>query len=101
MSVEGCRELGKRDKSYLKTIMKVYEQQLSMYENGTHRVAERIVRNHHPHVRPIVRGKEKAKLEFGSKINVSLVDGYIILDHLSWDEFNEGAYLMDSVEKYR
>ena len=101
MSVEGCRELGKRDKRYLETIMKVYEQQLSMYENGTHRVAERIVSIHQPHVRPIVRGKEKAKVEFGSKINVSLVDGYSFLDHLSWDAFNEGSYLMDSVEKYR
>jgi len=44
MSVEGCRELGKGDKRYLETIMNVYEQQLSMYENGKHRVAERLVR---------------------------------------------------------
>jgi IS5 family transposase len=54
-----------------------------MYENGTHRVAERMVSIHLPHVRPIVRGKEKAKAEFGSKINVSLVEGYSFLDHLS------------------
>ena len=56
---------------------------------------------HQPHVRPIVRGKEKAKVEFGSKINVSLVDGYSFLDHLSWEAFNEGSHLMDSVERYR
>jgi len=49
--------------------MKVYEQQLSMYENGTHRVADRILSNYQPHVRPIVRGMEKAKVEFGSKIS--------------------------------
>ena len=81
--------------------MKVYEQKLSMYENGTHRVAERIVSIHQPYLRPIVRGKEKAKVEFGSKINVSRVDGYSFLDNLSWDAFKEGSYLMDSVEKYR
>ncbi len=101
MSVEGCRVLGKRDKRYLETIMKVYEQQLSMYENGTHRVAERIVSIHQPHVSPIVRGKEKSKVEFGSKIKVSLVDGYAFLDHLSWDAYNEGNHLMESVELYR
>jgi IS5 family transposase len=101
MSVEGCRELGKRDKRYLVTIMMVYEQQLSMYENGMHRVEERIVSIHQPHVRPIVRGKEKAKVEFGSKINVSLVDGYSFLDHLSWDAFNDKSYLIYLVEKCR
>jgi IS5 family transposase len=49
---EGCRELSKRDKRYLEMIMKVYEQQLSMYENGTHRLADRIVSIHQPYVRP-------------------------------------------------
>ena len=56
---------------------------------------------HQPHVRPIVRGTEKSKVEFGSKINVSLVDGYAFLDHLSWDAYNEGNHLMESVELYR
>ncbi len=78
-----------------------YEQQLSMYENGTHRVAERIVIIHPPHVKPIVWGKEMAKVEFGSKINVSLVDGYAFLDHLSWEPYSEGGYLIQSVELYK
>jgi IS5 family transposase len=52
-------------------------------------------------VRPIVRGKEKAKVEFGSKINVSLVDGYAFLDYLSWEPYNEGGYLIRSVEMYK
>ncbi len=81
--------------------MKVCEQQLSMYENGANRVAERINNIDQPHVRQIVRGKEKAKFEFRSKINVSLVDGYSFLDHLSWEPYNEGGYLIRSVELYR
>ena len=86
---------------YLKTIREIYEQQLHMHRNRTHRVDNRIVNLHQPHVRPIVRGKESAKVEFGSKLQVSLVDGYMFLDKLSWDAFNEGGSLQDSVTQYR
>ena len=61
---------------------------------------DRIVSIHQPHVRPIVRGKEKAKVEFGSKLNLSLVDGYSFIDHLSWDAYNEGTLLIESVNLY-
>jgi len=93
--------LKEKDRTYVETIGKVFEQQKYMRKNKTHTVAERIVSIHQPHVRPIVRGKEKAKVEFGSKINVSLVDGYAFLDHLSWDAYNEGGYLMQSLTKYK
>jgi len=93
--------LKEKDRTYVETIRKVFEQQKYMRKNKTHTVAERIVSIHQPHVRPIVRGKEKAKVEFGSKINVSLVDGYAFLDHLSWDAYNEGGYLMQSLTKYK
>jgi hypothetical protein len=33
-------------------------------------------------MRPIVREKEKLKVKFGSKINVTLVEGYAFPDHL-------------------
>jgi hypothetical protein len=48
-----------------------------------------------------VRGKEQANVEFGSKINVSLVNGYSFIDRLSWDAYNEGSYLIGSIEKYK
>ena len=79
----------------------VYDQQEEMHRTHTHRIDHRIVNIHQPHVRPIVRGKENAKTEFGSKIQMSLVRGFAFLDHLSWEAFNEGGYLMDSVEKYK
>jgi hypothetical protein len=60
-----------------------------MRRNKTYSVVDRIVSIHQPQVRPIVRGKEKSKVEFGSKINLSLVEGYAFLDHLSWDAYNE------------
>jgi IS5 family transposase len=45
-----------------------------MRRNKTHSLVDRIVSIHQPQVRPIVRGKEKSKVELGSKINVSLVE---------------------------
>lgn len=86
---------------YLMVLHTVYEQQDSMYRNRCHRVEDRIVSIHQPHVRPIVRGKERTKTEFGSKIHVSLVSGFTFIDHLSWDAFNEGGYLISSVELYK
>lgn len=90
-----------RDLKYVMVLNTVYLQQDSMYRNRTHSVEDRIVSIHQPHVRPIVRGKERVKTEFGSKIHVSLVSGFTFIDHLSWDNFNEGGYLLFSVEQYK
>lgn len=65
---------------YLYPIRKVFELQKYRRENKTHTVAWHIVSIHQPHLRPIERGTEKEKFEFGSKINVSLVDGYAFRD---------------------
>jgi transposase, IS5 family len=87
--------------AYLEVIRTVYTQQQTMYETNTKSIENRIVNIHQPHVRPIVRGKEGKKVEFGSKLQVSLVNGFSFIDKLSWDNFNEGGYLMDSVNKYK
>jgi IS5 family transposase len=93
--------LKEREQAYYETIKKVFEQQDQMYSNCTHSVPNRIESIQLSHIRPIVLGKKKAKVEFDSKINVSLVNGYGFVDHLSWDAFNEGRYLMKSVELYK
>jgi hypothetical protein len=49
----------------------------------------------------MVRDKVQAKVEFGAKIHISVIDGITFLDELSWDAFNEGSHMMDYVEKYR
>lgn len=54
-----------------------------------------------PHVRPIVRGKARANVEFGAKVAVSLVDGYVMMEELRWDAYNEAGTLQQSVEAYR
>ena len=85
---------------YLLVVNTLYAQQKKMYDSKTHSIEHRIVSIHQPHVRPIVRGKSQAKVEFGAKIHVSLIDGISFLDHLSWDAFNEGSHMMDYVEQY-
>ena len=93
--------LDKGQHKYLMVIHTVFEQQEQMYKSKTHSIEHRIVSIHQPHVRPIVRGKRTAKVEFGAKIQVSLMNGFVFLDDLQWEAFNEGNRLLASVEKYR
>ena len=89
------------EQKYLFVVQTLYDQQRQMYDTKTHSVDHRIVSIHQPHVRPIVRGKAQAKVEFGAKIHVSIIDGISFLDELSWDAFNEGSHMIDYVEMYR
>ena len=60
------RQLTHRQQLRLETIRKVYEQQKAMYEAHKHSVSDRIVSLSQPWLRPIVRGKAKATVEFGA-----------------------------------
>ena len=86
---------------YFLVIQTLYDQQAKMYQEKSHRVEHRIVSIHQPHVRPIVRGKTNANVEFGAKIQVSLMNGYAFLEDLSWEAFNEGTRLIKTVEQYK
>jgi hypothetical protein len=86
---------------YLETIKTVNTQQSQKYIQKIDKIENRIVNIHQPHVRPIVRGKEGVKTEFGSKLQVSLIDGFSFIDKLSWENFNEGCELKVSVENYK
>jgi hypothetical protein len=56
----------------------LYDQQRKMYDEKSHTCTDRIVSISQPHVRPIVRGKQGKPVEFGSKLGLSLIDGYMI-----------------------
>ena len=84
----------------LLVVAEVYRQQSWMYENKTQRIDDRIVSLSQPHIRPIVRGKAGTPVEFGAKLSVSLRDGYVFLDRISWDNFNESLDLKAQVEAY-
>ena len=72
-----------------------------MHRNKSHSVDDRIVNIYQPYVRPIVRGKDKAQVEFGAKIGVSQVDGYARINTFSWDAYNESTDLAKQVEAYK
>src|SRR5699024_1559932 len=72
-----------------------------MFETKGSSIEDRIVSINQPHVRPIVRGKANARVEFDAKLSVSVLDGYAFLDVLSWDSYHEGKGLRESVEKYK
>ena len=82
-------------------INELYRQQSEMYINKIHRISDRIVSISQPHVRPIVRGKAGAKVEFGAKISVSLIDGLSFVDRISWDAYNESGDLKKQIEGYQ
>lgn len=82
------------------TLQKVYEQQQFMYDNKTHSVAERIVSFHQPWVRPIVRGKQKAAVEFGAKFDLSIDQGFGRIEKSSFEAYNESEVLVGAVRHY-
>ena len=88
-------------KERLPVIRLLYSQQQEMYITNTHRVENRIVSLSQSWVRPIVRGKQNAEVEFGAKVEMSDVNGYLRVEDLRWDAFNESTTFQKSVENYR
>ena len=85
----------------LKTIGEIARQQRFHFDNPGKPVPNRIVSVRQPHIRPIVRGKARSEVEFGQKISLSIVEGYVFIETQSWDNFAEGTTLIESAEKYR
>lgn len=92
--------LSARQYRELLVIQEVARQQQVMFEQRTPRIEGRIVSLSQPHIRPLVRGKAKAPTEFGAKISATVIDGFVFLDHLSWENFNESTRLIAQIEAY-
>jgi transposase, IS5 family len=78
----------------------IYLQQQTMWDEKTNRTNDRIVSLHQPHIRCIVRGKVGNPFEFGPKIAVGKVNGYIKIHEFSFANFNESATLKPIVIDY-
>ena len=81
----------------LQTIRLVYEQQQLHYDDPQAQIKDRIVSLAKTYIRPIVRGKETKRVEFGAKVHSVQIDGITFVEHLSYDAFNEGTRLESSV----
>jgi len=90
-----------RQQKELWVIHTLYQQQKEMYDNKTHRCDHRIVSISQPHVRPIVRGKQGKEVEFGPKLGLSLANGYVANETLSWEAYNESGGLISQVNPTR
>lgn len=97
----GCK-LTQWQSTRLAVLDKVYEQQKYMYDNKVHSVVDRIVSISQPYIRPIVRGKAAAPVEFGAKMDLSMDEnGMARIEKLSFDAYNEGDVLQVAAERYR
>ena len=97
----GLELLSRKQYRDLLVIGELYRQQEQMYRERSKVIEDRIVSISQPHVRPIVRGKAGRPVEFGAKVSVSLVDGYMFIERMSWDNFNESKDLIRQIEGYK
>jgi hypothetical protein len=77
-------------------IRKIYTQQLEHFTTRQP-IKNRIVSIAKDYLRPIVRGKEIKPVEFGAKANCVQIDGINFIEHISFNAFNEGTRLKQSI----
>ena len=94
------KDLTERQATRLDTLRKIHVQQKYMYDNKVHSVPDRIVSVSQPFVRPIVRGKAGKPVEFGAKLDISVVDGWTRLEYCSFDAYNEAGNLQKITERF-
>ena len=85
----------------LLVISELHRQQTILLYAKTRSMPDRIVNLVQRHVRPIVRGKARAAVEFGAKISVSVRNGFAFLHRISWDPYNESEDLIPQAIKYK
>jgi len=78
----------------------MYAQQKHMYDHHIHRIEHRIVNLRQPFLRPIVRGKVKVPVEFGAKLDISVVNGMVRLERQIFETYNESTLLSREIERY-
>ncbi len=99
--VQNGVKLSQKQTDRLNVATTVYEQQKILFETGTYSIPQRIVNLAQPWVRPIVRGKAHANTEFGTKLHISLVNGYARVERLDFKPYNESEDFWQAVERYR
>lgn len=87
----------KKERRMLDTITTVYEQQHELLYGNSEKISHRIVSISKPYIRPIIRGKEIKPVEFGAKVHKVQVSGISFIEYLSYEAFNEGTRLKQTV----
>ena len=85
----------------LLVISELHRQQTILLYAKTRSIPDRIINLVQRQVRPMVRGKARAAVEFGAKISVSVWNGFAFLQWISWDPYNEAEDLIAQAKKYK
>ncbi|WMX15320.1 MULTISPECIES: transposase [unclassified Aureispira] len=101
--VQCSPEIAQKEKFQMRlgVIYKVLEQQQEIYEKGETAGADRIISLAKPYLRPIVRGKETKRVEFGVKAHMFEIGGLCLIEHLSFNAFNESTRLKSTVRLHQ
>ena len=91
-----CISLSAEQEKRLSAIRAVFRQQSALFSGKE--VRHRIVSIDRPYLRPIIRGKENKRVEFGAKVNNIQIDGISFIEHHSFEAFNEGVRLKQCIE---
>ena len=89
--------LSNKERKLIRNVNTIYAQQHELLYGNRENVKHRIVSLHKPHVRPIIRGKEVKPVEFGAKVHKVQVGGLSFIEHLSYENFNEGTRLKQAI----
>ena len=85
----------------LSLVKKVYKQQQLHYDRPGVRIPNRIVSLFKPYLRPIVRGKETKRVEFGKKVHKMMIGGIGFIEYWSYEAFHEGVRTIKTIWKHR
>lgn len=85
----------------LHLVKKVYRQQKLHFDRPDVRIPNRIISLAKPYLRPIVRGKETKRVEFGKKVHKMMVGGLGFIEYGSYEAFHEGVRTIKTIWKHR
>ena len=85
----------------LSIIKKVYHQQQLHYDFPKTQIKDRIVSLAKPYLRPIVRGKEIKRVEFGMKVHEMQVNGINFIEYWDFNAFHEGIRMKKTIWKHQ
>ena len=85
----------------LSTINKVYKQQALHFDHPKAKIKDRIVSLAKPYLRPIIRGKETKRVEFGMKVHEMQIDGINFIEHWNFNAFHEGIRMKKTLWRHQ
>lgn len=95
-------KIGQVTNTVLEIAEKIINQQEVRNKSKTNIIEDRIVSFHEPDVRPIKRGKDNAKCEFGKKLGLSVIgEGLLVTTKIDNNNFDDRILPRKAITKHR